>query len=587
MSDARNSDADAGAACFLPTHVAAGTSGGGAVASGRTTNPGGGCDAPLEPPDDPAALVGRRVLRAFVDGVLYEGSIVSVRHTDAFGTLWVVVYDAGGTEDLDWSDLQDALQPEAPGAAAVAATEAVVRNAARAPAARRVSRHRDALLSAPTNAGGDAAKAHAYRFNARKLSLKEIHVPRPVKNKPRGRLQEQAHRDCGLGHPAAKQLKPKPPARRLPAKQQLKKQTLAKKPQPITPKKQLKQRHDRVKPRKAAAAGKKHVVKARAPPEPPKRKATAPPPVELPQPPRTQARHAAGEAAGATTRSATLKRGRSPVRAGPPGPLPGRRRAAAKAPRLQQQPATAPRRARQAAAAAGAPEKKPHRAAAKKARSDDDDDSSRSSRSSSQPPPAPKYTYNPFAPPPSPSPSSSSPSMPPPPDAEDDAMVALPTLALLPTPVPPLPAHEGGNITIAPPAAPAAVLYAPPTQLAAPAEARGANAWQPAGARGQPALASFLRAIRPPLAQLDAVLAALPSSGATLAHVDRIAAAQLSDDATDADAGGALKLLALKDLAGALGIRTACDRAVFATAALERGARRRAAGMLDCDDDDG
>jgi hypothetical protein len=564
MTDARSSDAVAGAADALLAHATAGpsTSGGGVAASGRVEppNPGRGCApppaalAPLEPPDDPTTLVGRRVLRAFGDA-LYEGRIVLTRHTQTFGMLWRVVYEDGDSEDMDWHDMRVALQPKAPapGAAAATAAEAAVRSA---PPGQRATRQgsRDAMQRQRAPAGGDdaATAAHACGAAARKLSLKEMRFPRPAKDKPRSRgEEEEAHHTRVFKQRAAQQPKPK-----APAKQQAKKQQAA-----TQPKKQL-------QPRKAASAGKKHVAKARALPELPKRH-TALPQLHPPPPPgaqkQTQTRGAAHEAAGITTRSVARKRGRSPVRAGPPGPLPGRPRAAAKVPRVQQQqPASAAQGARQAAGRAGAAAaQKPHRAAAKKARR-------ASSRSSSQPPPAPQYTYNPFAPPPSPSPSpsSSSPSSPAPPEAH--AMVAVPwSPALL--------AHEGGCISAAPPpatpaappAAPSALHDTPPQQqLALPEEARGADA-----------LAAFLCAIRPPLAQLGAVLAALPSSGATLAHVDRIAAAQLSCDASavDADDGGALKLLALKDLAGALGIRTACDRAVFATAALERGARRRAA----------
>jgi hypothetical protein len=109
-------------------------------------------------------------------------------------------------------------------------------------------------------------------------------------------------------------------------------------------------------------------------------------------------------------------------------------------------------------------------------------------------------------------------------------------------------------------AAAAAAAAAPPPPLppAAPAPDAEAEA---------AALADWLRAIKPPLTQLEAAVAAVPGSGLRLAVLDRCAFANL-------------RLKTRKDLiddaADLLGISGECDQLLFRTAALER--QRRAPG---------
>jgi hypothetical protein len=69
------------------------------------------------PPDAPASLLGRRVVRV-VSGKPYDGVVVSVRVTRTHGILWRVYYaEDGDAEELTWRELRDVLQPAEPAAA--------------------------------------------------------------------------------------------------------------------------------------------------------------------------------------------------------------------------------------------------------------------------------------------------------------------------------------------------------------------------------------------------------------------------------------------------------------------------------------
>jgi hypothetical protein len=70
---------------------------------------------------------------------------------------------------------------------------------------------------------------------------------------------------------------------------------------------------------------------------------------------------------------------------------------------------------------------------------------------------------------------------------------------------------------------------------------------------------AFLRAIRPPLSQLDAALAALPDSGIRLAHLRCV----VSADASQAD-----RTMLFGAAASALRIDRPADRLAFVTALL-------------------
>jgi hypothetical protein len=155
-------------------------------------------------------------------------------------------------------------------------------------------------------------------------------------------------------------------------------------------------------------------------------------------------------------------------------------------------------------------------------------------------------------------------------DDDDGAVYALPTeqhpLAAAPALAPPAappanaaPAQQDGDGD----ASGALALTAPDTARAATLDAATAP------------VAAFLRAVAPPLSQLDAVIAALPSSGASMAHLTRIAAA-----ATPRDADRAMLLGAAAD---ALHIHPRFDRLSFFAALLELAPRTdAAAGRASC-----
>ena len=67
---------------------------------------------------------------------------------------------------------------------------------------------------------------------------------------------------------------------------------------------------------------------------------------------------------------------------------------------------------------------------------------------------------------------------------------------------------------------------------------------------------AFLRAIQPPLHQLDAALSAIPSSGVTVAHLRRIAGRRHRD-------------ALIEEVAGMLSITRPIDRVMFKAALLE------------------
>ncbi len=115
-------------------------------------------------------------------------------------------------------------------------------------------------------------------------------------------------------------------------------------------------------------------------------------------------------------------------------------------------------------------------------------------------------------------------------------------------------------------------LFSLPAPHAAPSDGAGAlavvapqHALTPAAANDNSgdalgAVASFLRAIAPPLSQLDAVLAALPGSGVSMLHLARLAGAAVSQGD---------RAMLLGTAADALHITNPFDRLAFVAALLE------------------
>ena len=101
-----------------------------AATHGARANPGGGSSARAPaahasalqaPPAAPASFIGRRVRRAFVEGV-FEGVVQSWRSHSVFGPVFHIVYPADGdAEEVAWDTLRDALVPEAAPAATAGA----------------------------------------------------------------------------------------------------------------------------------------------------------------------------------------------------------------------------------------------------------------------------------------------------------------------------------------------------------------------------------------------------------------------------------------------------------------------------------
>jgi hypothetical protein len=94
--------------------------------------------APRSDAPPPEALLGRRVRREFAEGA-FVGVVTETRATHAYGQLWRVSYDDGDTEDLSLGELRDALLPADSategGATAAGPEERVADASGQAPAA--------------------------------------------------------------------------------------------------------------------------------------------------------------------------------------------------------------------------------------------------------------------------------------------------------------------------------------------------------------------------------------------------------------------------------------------------------------------
>jgi hypothetical protein len=164
---------------------------GGAAASAGAPGAAGGAAAA------PAALLGRRVLRAFADGDAV-GEVVGARATHAYGVLFLVRYhDDDDEEELTWQELHAVLLPAEPAAAPPAggaAAEGAQRGGREAAAAAAA-----AAASAGEAPWGDAGAAAAAAPPA--APPQERHYTGVYRGLCNGRLYVSAkHRGVHLGH---------------------------------------------------------------------------------------------------------------------------------------------------------------------------------------------------------------------------------------------------------------------------------------------------------------------------------------------------------------------------------------------------
>jgi hypothetical protein len=118
------------------------------------------------------SLLGRAVRREFAAG-FFNGTVVSARSTDTFGTLFKLVYADGDEEELGWTDLQCWLLPAPPSAAA----QPVAARAALATASAAAAAPPPDARAAPSSAVRAAPPAAVRASIATDVSLPSVCVP--------------------------------------------------------------------------------------------------------------------------------------------------------------------------------------------------------------------------------------------------------------------------------------------------------------------------------------------------------------------------------------------------------------------------